>query len=112
MGKYFDKSIKVTTGFGLSGKSPLDARTICSTIADRDAIPDIQKYEGMCVYVEDVKLNYQYINNVFVELSVSKVIGAAAASLGINEYAIKANVNAGKLELSVIIDRIDGGYYD
>lgn len=65
-GEYFGKGIKVASGFDLSGKAPLDNRTVKPTIVSRDAMPDIQLYNGLVVFVEETNLNYQYVNGAWV----------------------------------------------
>lgn len=67
MAKYFGQGIPLTASFDLSGQKPLDARDVVETIAERDAMPAIQKYEGMRVFVVETKLTYQLINNDGVE---------------------------------------------
>ena len=57
----FGKGIKVTSGFDLSAKGPLDNRTICDTIAQRDAHSAAGRaYEGLTVYVLATKKEYRY----------------------------------------------------
>lgn len=67
MAKYFGQGIPLTASFDLSGQKPLDARDVVETIAERDAMPAIQKYEGMRVFVVETKLTYQLINTDGVE---------------------------------------------
>lgn len=67
MAKYFGQGIPLTASFDLSGQKPLDARDVVETIAERDAMPAIQKYEGMRVFVVETKLTYQLINTDDVE---------------------------------------------
>ena len=54
--------IKLSTGFDLNSKSPLDNRTVFETIEERDLLPDINLYEGLSCYVKSTQENYQYIN--------------------------------------------------
>ena len=61
MAKYFGQGIPLTASFDLSGQKPLDARDVVETIAERDAMPAIQKYEGMRVFVVETKLTYQLL---------------------------------------------------
>lgn len=56
--KYFGKNIPVASGFDLAAQSPLDARTVVTAYADLATIPDIQKYAGLNVYVEEQKKYY------------------------------------------------------
>ena len=61
MANNFGKGIKVTSGFDLSAKGPLDNRTICDTIAQRDAHSAAGRaYEGLTVYVLATKKEYRY----------------------------------------------------
>ena len=53
------KGIKLSTGFDLNAKSPLDSREWFKTIAERDALPDINLYVGLRCFVEETKHNYQ-----------------------------------------------------
>lgn len=66
MAKYFGAGIPLSASFDLSGQKPLDARSVAADITERDAIPEIQKYEGMTVYVESTKLTYQLIDGEWI----------------------------------------------
>ena len=62
MANNFGKGIKVTSGFDLSAKGPLDNRTVVDTLAQRDEhITSGRGYEGLKVYVCDEKKEYIYI---------------------------------------------------
>lgn len=61
------KGIKLSTGFDLNAKSPLDNREWFKTIAERDALPDINLYEGLKCFVEETKHNYQYIDGEWID---------------------------------------------
>lgn len=61
MAKYFGAGIPLSTGFDVSAQKPLDSRLIAATIEERDAIPDIQKYIGMQVFVEENSITYQLL---------------------------------------------------
>lgn len=63
MAKYFGSGIPLSASFDLSGQKPLDARDVVETISERDAMPDMQKYEGMVVYCIATKLSYQLVKN-------------------------------------------------
>jgi len=63
MAKYFGSGIPLSASFDLSGQKPLDARDVVETITERDAMPDMQKYEGMVVYCIETKLSYQLVKN-------------------------------------------------
>ena len=57
----FGNGIKVTSGFDLATKGPLDNRTVVDTLAQRDAhITSGRGYEGLKVYVCDEKKEYIY----------------------------------------------------
>lgn len=66
--KYFGAGIKVTAGFDLNSKSPLDNRTVVENKTELDNMLDIQKYNGLIVFVENEGSNYQYINNTWQKL--------------------------------------------
>ena len=64
----FGKGIKITSGFDLSAKSPLDNRSIVLTIEERDAhVTNNRTYEGMKVYVLDEKKEYIYDGTEWTE---------------------------------------------
>lgn len=52
-------SINVSSNFLLAAHLPLDARTIVANNAARDAIPAIQRYDGLVVYVVASQISYQ-----------------------------------------------------
>ena len=64
------KGIKLSTGFDLNAKSPLDNREWFKTIAERDALPDINLYEGLRCFVEETKHNYQYIDGKWIDKDI------------------------------------------
>lgn len=64
------KGIKLSTGFDLNAKSPLDNREWFKTIAERDSLPDINLYEGLMCFVDETKHNYQYINGEWVDKDI------------------------------------------
>lgn len=69
----FGKGIGVAAGFDLGAQKPLDARIAVNTIAERDAhVENNRAYEGMIVFVDETKLNYQLINGEWVELLKSE----------------------------------------
>ena len=71
MAKYFGKGIPVASGFDLNAKAPLDARTVASNLEELNAMPDIQRYDGLMVYVESEERNYQLINGEWQQLATS-----------------------------------------
>lgn len=93
-GEYFGKGIKVASGFDLSGKAPLDNRTVKPTIVSRDAMPDIQLYNGLVVFVEETNLNYQYVNGRWVpfgaETQVENVLTSTSTTSALSAAQGKA----------------------
>ena len=68
MSDLFDKGIKLSSGFSLGAKSPLDTREVVEDISERDAlITSNIAYEGMIVYVKTEKKHYK-----LVDLTTSK----------------------------------------
>lgn len=68
MANNFGKGIKVTSGFDLSAKGPLDNRTVVDTIAQRDAnVSAGRAYEGLKVFVTATQKEYVYTNTGWVE---------------------------------------------
>lgn len=64
------KGINLSTGFDLNAQRPLDNRDVFETIRERDALPQINTYEGMKCYVKETKSNYQYIDGAWVSADV------------------------------------------
>ena len=68
MANNFGKGIKVTSGFDLSAKGPLDNRTVVDTISQRDAhVSAGRAYEGLKVFVTATQKEYVYTNTGWVE---------------------------------------------
>ena len=64
----FGKGIKITSGFDLSAKLPLDNRYIVKTLEERDShVTNNRAYEGMKVYVLDEKKEYTYDGTEWTE---------------------------------------------
>ena len=63
MSDLFDKGIKLSSGFSLGAKSPLDTREVVVDISERDAlITSNIAYEGMIVYVKTEKKHYKLVD--------------------------------------------------
>ena len=63
MSDLFDKGIKLSSGFSLGAKSPLDTREVVENISERDAlITSNIAYEGMIVYVKTEKKHYKLVD--------------------------------------------------
>ena len=68
MANNFGKGIKVTSGFDLSAKGPLDNRTVVDTVTQRDAhVSEGRAYEGLKVFVTETQKEYVYTNTGWVE---------------------------------------------
>ena len=52
-------SINVSSNFLLGTGLPLDARTVVATTVARDAIPSVERYDGLSVYVTATSTTYQ-----------------------------------------------------
>lgn len=57
---FFEKTIKISTGFGLGAQQPLDARLILNNKEELINLPNIRKYVGMVVYLVEDKESYRY----------------------------------------------------
>ena len=63
MSDLFDKGIKLSSGFSLGAKSPLDTREGVEDISERNAlITSNIAYEGMIVYVKTEKKHYKLVD--------------------------------------------------
>lgn len=93
MAKYFGQGIPLTASFDLSGQKPLDSRDVVETIAERDDMPAIQKYEGMRVFVVETKLTYQLIINDGVESWVKFGTNSDAVIANLADVATSGNYN-------------------
>ena len=109
MEKYYNSSIKISTGFGMGSRQPLDARTICATKDDMNSIPETRLYEGFVCYCEDVKKYFKYDGSQFIELSVEKVIdNLTSTSTDIGLSANQGRVLKGLLDdLSVALKALE-----
>ena len=68
MANNFGKGIKVTSGFDLSAKGPLDNRTVVDTIAQRDThVTAGRAYAGLKVYVTSQNKEYIYTGTSWIE---------------------------------------------
>lgn len=56
--KYFGSNIPLSAGFDPAAQRPLDARTVVEKYSDLATIPNVQKYAGLRVYVEEQKRFY------------------------------------------------------
>ena len=72
------KGINLSTGFDLNAKSPLDNRQVFETIAERDALPDINRYEGLFCYVKETQKNYQFINGTWKDFMATSSGGSSS----------------------------------
>ena len=110
----FGKGIGVAAGFDLGAQKPLDARIAVNTIAERDAhIKNNRAYEGMIVFVDETKKNYQLINGAWQELAKAEQdrLDALEAMLNGGEGVEGANGVLGALQDSIdeVNDRLEEG---
>lgn len=56
----FERGIPLSVGFSLSAQIPLDTRLVLQNMTELAALPEIQRYVGMYVYLidEDIQLRY------------------------------------------------------
>lgn len=81
----FGKGIGLAAGFDLGAQKPLDARIAVNTIAERDAhVTENRAYEGMIVFVDETKKNYQLVNGQWVELFLDEQNRLAALEAQLN----------------------------
>ena len=110
----FGKGIGVAAGFDLGAQQPLDARIAVNTIAERDAhVENNRAYEGMIVFVDETKKNYQLINGAWQELAKAEQdrLDALEAMLNGGEGAEGANGVLGALQEAIdkVNDRLEEG---
>ena len=110
----FGKGIGVAAGFDLGAQKPLDARIAVNTIAERDAhVENNRAYEGMIVFVDETKKNYQLINGAWQELAKAEQdrLDALEAMLNGGEGAEGANGVLGALQEAIdeVKDRLEAG---
>ena len=81
----FGKGIGLAAGFDLGAQKPLDSRLAVNTIAERDAhVTENRAFEGMIVFVDATKKNYQLINGEWVELFLDEQNRLAALESQLN----------------------------
>ena len=80
-------SIKISTNFLLSAQLPLDDRTVVANITARNAIPTIQRYDGLLVYEIDTNINWQLQGGI---LDANWVQIGSGSSTGNKSMAIDA----------------------
>ena len=108
----FGKGIGVAAGFDLGAQKPLDARIAVNTIAERNAhVENNRAYEGMVVFVDETKKNYQLVNGKWVELFLDEQTRLAALEAMLNggEGAEGANGVLGALQdkIDAVQDNLD-----
>ena len=106
MANNFGKGIKVTSGFDLSAKGPLDNRTVVDTLAQRDAhITSGRGYEGLKVYVCNEKKEYTYTGAGWLE---SGGITDEQAMQLLEAYAHSKTEHASAETLDELIIKVNG----
>ena len=65
----YGNGIKLTAGFDVGAKTPLDSKSVVQTIAERDTfVTDNLVYEGLEVYVKDTGHKYRYNGTSWIDL--------------------------------------------
>ena len=107
----FGKGIGVAAGFDLGAQKPLDARIAVNTIAERDAhVENNRAYEGMIVFVDETKKNYQLVNGEWVELLKAEQDRLAALEAMLNgEGAEGGALDALQDSIDAVNDRLEEG---
>ena len=73
----YGNGIKLTTGFDVGAKSPLDNKSVVETIDERDAfVTDNLAYEGLEVYVKETKTKYRYNGTSWIDLDTQSGSGS------------------------------------
>ena len=108
----FGKGIGLAAGFDLGAQKPLDSRIAVNTIAERDAhVTENRAYEGMIVFVDETKLNYQLKNGVWVELFKDEQdrLAALEGMLAGGEGAEGGALGALQDAIDAVNDRLEQG---
>ena len=65
----YGSGIKITSGFDVGGKTPLDPKSVAQSTEERDAlVTNNLAYEGLEVYVRDTKHKYRYNGEEWIDL--------------------------------------------
>lgn len=72
-------AFNISTGFLVGAPAPLDAKSVVANIAARNAIPPIQRYEGLAVFCALENTTYQLIDGI-LDANWAPIYGALAAS--------------------------------
>ena len=103
----FGKGIGLAAGFDLGAQKPLDSRVAVNTIEERDAhVTENRAFEGMIVFVDATKKNYQLVNGEWVELFLDEQNRLAALETQLNGGE-GAEGNGVLAELQDAIDDVD-----
>ena len=103
----FGKGIGLAAGFDLGAQKPLDSRVAVNTIEERDAhVTENRAFEGMIVFVNATKKNYQLVNGEWVELFLDEQNRLAALETQLNGGE-GAEGNGVLAELQDAIDDVD-----
>lgn len=109
MAQEFGKGIVLASPMNLAAQNALDNRLVVATIADRDAhVTNKRAYEGMVVYVEAEKKNYQLIDGTWGEFGFTGEDFAAGIEDSLTSTATDKALSANKgKELKDITDKIN-----
>lgn len=101
-----DNGIPLSTGFNLHSQEPLDHRQIKRTYADMEAIPDIERYVGMCVFVIDDWVQYRLDETSKWQIDSFEFLsgdGAPDPSIGYINW-LYLNTNSGEVSKKLMND--------
>lgn len=76
-------SIQLSSNFNLNAQLPLDSRLVVNDLTARDAIPDVQRYEGLFTYVVSESKTYQLQGGITNADWVESGGGASGAGITI-----------------------------
>jgi hypothetical protein len=88
-------AIALSTNFLLGSQLPLDARTVVANTTARDAIPAIQRYNGLIVYTVTGTKNYQLQGGILNANWVDMSLGAGSSQWTTDTYGITYASNVG-----------------
>lgn len=100
MAKFFGNGIKLSSGFDLNAQSPLDNRTVATNMEELEAMPEVQRYNGLMVFVESEAAYYGLISGNWVKV----MGGSGSVDPGVIE-GINSKIKS--LEMNKV-DKVEG----
>lgn len=103
-------SINISSNFLLSSQLPLDGRTVVADTTARDAIPTIQRYQGLIVYTTTTAKNYQLqggiLNTNWVDISSTS--GAVTSVSGTTNRVTSTGGTTPVIDISATFEALLG----